>query len=709
MTTAGETSFESLIIKPIFCHLDSCFLTTDGPLPSDVGAPLLEREPRPAIETSTSFENLGIYLDTMRHCLLHESYHSLIHDYNSNLGSQGRTIPLEVIKVKNHGREIRCAIDYDDIDRISESMSASIGMKSRADYLISENSVGIFSTDDKDIIASVTHRRGNGRLRTYSLDLLLTTPLSSTAKTIEFQQFSSFTTARRQFDALAKVGISSFRNIIIDPRSTVLQGKSECDDDRLAIMEAPLNPSQRRAVTAAAAMVINPNLWTPWMTLVQGPPGTGKSQTVAALIELLVTMDPSFSRGPIVVCAPSNSAVDQLLGRVVRAEWATPLLIDDGGGSRRLFRIGVESKIASEAHRFFPTQANPVDIGIIFTTLNSAGSFQLEDLPKPAVVVIDEAGQSTELDFWIPIVMHKTNKVFVIGDPLQLSPTVLSEEARRHGLKRSFMERFYCRLKMDGELDEMFKLNIQYRMHPDICQFPSRRFYNDSLKTAPQVFQREKEDIMPFPPYRVADVDQSMDGVASRGSRSNMKEADEVVGLIVEMLKVTSDYSIGVATPYVAQVSLIIKLLKNIHITEDGVMKKGSTILGAIMRLKSDRGGGRLPFLNHGDSLHAYVDVKTVDAFQGDERDIVIISCVRAFPDDKAHSSGIGFVADRQRMNVALTRARRSLYIIGNFQSLSVNSDWEALYQNAINRERLFRKKTKTTTTMMTTTHLAEQ
>ena len=138
-------------------------------------------------------------------------------------------------------------------------------------------------------------------------------------------------------------------------------------------------------------------------------------------------------------------------------------------------------------------------------------------------------------------------------------------------------------------------------------------------------------------------------------------------------------------------------------------MKKGSTILGAIMRLKSDRGGGRLPFLNHGDSLHAYVDVKTVDAFQGDERDIVIISCVRAFPDDKAHSSGIGFVADRQRMNVALTRARRSLYIIGNFQSLSVNSDWEALYQNAINRERLFRKKTKTTTTMMTTTHLAEQ
>jgi superfamily I DNA and/or RNA helicase len=230
------------------------------------------------------------------------------------------------------------------------------------------------------------------------------------------------------------------------------------------------NSAQLEAILSALSMVLTPST-KPQLAMVQGPPGTGKSHVVTGIMQLLVKLK-ALDDGAILVCAPSNTALDQLVKRIKKEDWALPL---------SMVRVGRLDMMDEEVREFCPdgemseVKAKLQQAHIIFATLNTAGSSLMESLVKKqfSCVIIDEACQSTEPDFLIPIVKFAMTKVIAVGDHLQLPPTVLSQTARSLHLHHSFVQRFHKSLQSRGLKNQMFLLDTQYRMRPEICSFPS--------------------------------------------------------------------------------------------------------------------------------------------------------------------------------------------------------------------------------------------
>ncbi|GMH14139.1 hypothetical protein Nepgr_015980 [Nepenthes gracilis] len=273
-------------------------------------------------------------------------------------------------------------------------------------------------------------------------------------------------------------------------------------------------------------------------------------------------------------------------------------------------------------------------------------------------VVIDEAAQALEPATLIPLQLLKSSgtKCIMVGDPKQLPATVLSNVASKYLYECSMFER----LQRAGS--PVILLTEQYRMHPEICCFPSLYFYDGKLlngvslssKMAP--FHKTK-GLGPYVFYDVIDG-QECYGKNSGSSLYNEGEADAAV-LILKHFKdrYHSEFAsgrIGIITPYKSQLSLLRS------------------------RFSSE----------FGSSIMSEIEFNTIDGFQGREVDILVLSTVRAADPTapRANSSVIGFVADVRRMNVALTRARFSLWILGNARTLQTNSDWDALIKNAKRR-----------------------
>ncbi|KAF5178102.1 Helicase sen1 [Thalictrum thalictroides] len=275
-------------------------------------------------------------------------------------------------------------------------------------------------------------------------------------------------------------------------------------------------------------------------------------------------------------------------------------------------------------------------------------------------VVIDEAAQALEPATLIPLQLLKSNqtKCIMVGDPKQLPATVLSHVASKFLFECSMFER----LQRAGH--PVVMLSKQYRMHPEICKFPSLHFYDDKLLNGDQMSSK----VAPFHenkylgPYMFFDV---VDGQESHGKSSGaMSLYNECeASVAVEILKFFSKRypsefvggRVGIISPYKSQVSLLRSRFSSVF----------------------------------GPSATADVEFNTVDGFQGREVDILILSTVRA--SDLSSSSGakssiIGFVADVRRMNVALTRAKLSLWILGNAKTLRTNQNWAALIKNAKER-----------------------
>ncbi|PIA43898.1 hypothetical protein AQUCO_01800146v1 [Aquilegia coerulea] len=274
-------------------------------------------------------------------------------------------------------------------------------------------------------------------------------------------------------------------------------------------------------------------------------------------------------------------------------------------------------------------------------------------------VVIDEAAQALEPATLIPLQLLKSNqtKCIMVGDPKQLPATVLSHVASKFLFECSMFER----LQRAGH--PVVMLSKQYRMHPEICKFPSLHFYDDKLLNGDQMSSK----VAPFHenkylgPYMFFDV---VDGQESHGKSGAMSLYNECeASVAVEILKFFSKRypsefvggRIGIISPYKSQVSLLRTRFSSVF----------------------------------GPSATADVEFNTVDGFQGREVDILILSTVRA--SDLSSSTGvkssiIGFVADVRRMNVALTRAKLSLWILGNAKTLQTNRNWAALIKNAKER-----------------------
>ncbi|KAL7611605.1 hypothetical protein Lser_V15G07034 [Lactuca serriola] len=287
---------------------------------------------------------------------------------------------------------------------------------------------------------------------------------------------------------------------------------------------------------------------------------------------------------------------------------------------------------------------------LIFCTASS--SIRLHALETNVeLLVVDEAAQLKECESVIPLQLSGLRDVILIGDEMQLPAMVGSPICREKKFGRSLFERLVS-LKHPTLL-----LNVQYRMHPEISLFPNQEFYGNKIKNGPNVYipnykkQFLKGDM--FGPYSFIHLTQGKVEFDKTKSGKNMEEVAVVVELITklheESVAKNRKISVGCITPYTAQVSAIQSKLSDIY----QVIKAGK----------------------HEFSLN----VKTVDGFQGCEEDVIIISTVTGIA-----SGSIGFLARPQRANVALTRARHCLWILGNGDTLRNSSNtWRRLVNNA--------------------------
>ncbi|CAM9423280.1 unnamed protein product, partial [Ectocarpus fasciculatus] len=317
------------------------------------------------------------------------------------------------------------------------------------------------------------------------------------------------------------------------------------------------------------------------------------------------------------------------------------------GGARQL----IESSVLDEAH-------------IVFTTLNGSGHPSLEGSAPFPVLVVDEAAQCTEPSVLIPL-RRGCEHCILVGDPKQLPATVFSADATITKYDRSLFERL-MELGCESNL-----LDTQYRMSPTISAYPNAQFYDgkifdgqnvcDSLYLPP--FIRESGESLSgkkcLKPFLFFNLNSSVENITGSMSRSNAEEVHMCMNLIKFVLDQCgprgcsgpATLGIGIITPYAEQV----REFKRIFTNYESCPENGYCF----------------------SSLN--LEINTVDGYQGKEKDIVIISCVRA-----SEAGGIGFLADTRRLNVAVTRAKFGLYIVGHAETLQRHdTNWKKLVQFA--------------------------
>ena len=467
-----------------------------------------------------------------------------------------------------------------------------------------------------------------------------------------------------------------------------------------------LNPTQERAV--------NEVLWAKDVAIVHGPPGTGKTTTlVEAINETLMR------ESQVLVCAQSNMAVD----------WISEKLVDRG---INVLRIGNPTRVNDkmlgftyerrfESHADYPqlwairkairelrknrkkgsenyhqkmdrlkSRAAEIELRInaelfgearvIACTLVGSAHHLLEGM-KFGTLFIDEAAQALEAACWIP--MKRASRVILAGDHCQLPPTVKSIAALRAGLDKTLMERI-----AENKPEVVTLLKIQYRMNDEIMRFSSDWFYGGKVESAPQIKYRSVLDY----DHPITWIDTSNEenqitiegedapedsasassaaSAANQNSDLNFKEqfVGESFGRInkaeAELTLLTlAEYftkiskrrvleeriDVGIISPYRAQVQYLKKLIKKYEFFK--------------------------PY-------RRLISVNTVDGFQGQERDVILISLVRSNDEGQ-----IGFLKDLRRMNVAMTRARMKLIILGNKDTMTKHPFYKKLweYVEAIN------------------------
>ncbi|KAJ2777959.1 ATP-dependent RNA helicase [Coemansia javaensis] len=402
------------------------------------------------------------------------------------------------------------------------------------------------------------------------------------------------------------------------------------------------------------------------LSLIQGPPGTGKTVTTATLVYHLA----KANTGKVLVCAPSNVAVDQLTekvhqtglrvarisarnreeleSRISHLELHTQALMNDTipglqALHQRRTTVGELSSSDQIQYRRLRQQSEMEILrhaDVILCTCVGAGDRRLSTF-NFRTVLIDESTQASEPECLIPLVLG-ARQVVLIGDHQQLGPVILSKPAAAAGLSQSLFER----LVFLGIRPH--RLVVQYRMHPCLSEFPSNFFYEGSLQNGVTAQERTRSDVgFPWPnPARpmMTLVCNGIEEIASNGtSYINRVEASACEKIVTRMLKAgVKPEQIGVITPYEGQRSWIVH-----HMSQAGTLVADT---------------------------YKEVEMASVDAFQGREKDYIIVSCVR----NNEHQ-GIGFLSDPRRLNVALTRAKYGMIILGSPKVLSRNPLWHEL------------------------------
>ncbi|NEU70152.1 AAA family ATPase [Spirosoma agri] len=430
-----------------------------------------------------------------------------------------------------------------------------------------------------------------------------------------------------------------------------------------------LNESQLRAVKNILA--------ANELAVVHGPPGTGKTTTLVQAIKALINQD----HKKVLVVAPSNTAVD-LLSEKLHEEGVNVLRVGNPARvSERLMALTLDHKMAEhslmkeakklkkqanefknmahkykrnfgkaerdqrkalfdEAHRIMKDVASSEQYiiddlvskaQVITATLVGSNQYMIRNLTFHTVI-IDEAGQALEPACWIPIL--KAQKVVLAGDHCQLSPTIKSTEAARKGLSTTLLEK--C-VKLHPEAVSL--LQEQYRMHEQIMGYSSQVFYANQVKAHASVATHSLfsgDSPLEFVDTVGCGFDEKLEGTSS----TNPEEAALLMKHLAQLATELSSFytpadfpSVAIISPYKQQLTLLKEQLL------------------------------------HSPDLHPYlskISVNTIDSFQGQERDIVYISMTRSNAQGE-----IGFLSDVRRMNVAMTRARKKLVVVGDSATLA--------------------------------------
>ncbi|OLY81811.1 Helicase sen1 [Smittium mucronatum] len=578
----------------------------------------------------------------------------------------------------------------------------------------------------------------------------------------------------REYAALASIKYlpSHLLDNILNPRIPP-SPKNDINDVNKIIKTYNVNKPQAEAILSSIDRV--------GFTLIQGPPGTGKTKTILALLSMLLNHnlkqdDPNllnssekfipdvpsdYTKGKILVCAPSNAAVDEIVQRLKEGVYDkngkifVPEIVRIGQGENinssvrdlsldqlvedQLLKANslIDSNVSSSVNSTDPAilaitaqkvfnssmnsqkllrkqldsindereKARLIEVSaikndeskvlleiqkkisvltrakntlsrqlnekrnqsfqysknldsvrrsvknqiiskaqIICSTLSGSGHEILASMAKFfETVIIDEAAQSIELSSIIPL-KYSPKRVILVGDPNQLPPTVLSLDAAKFGYEQSLFVRLQQNCPNIVNL-----LSIQYRMHPEISSFPSKLFYENLLKDGDDMIDKKSaiwHDSKYFTPFHFFGV-YSKETVGRGYSLFNLGEIDFICSLVFKLVSnnptVNFFHRIGIITPYKQQLRELKKSFAR----------------------------------NFGRKVLDSIDFNTVDGFQGQEKDIIIFSTVRS------NENGIGFLNDLRRMNVAITRARNSLFIVADPRAMSSNEKWEMLLENS--------------------------
>ncbi|KAH6647006.1 SEN1 N terminal-domain-containing protein [Truncatella angustata] len=696
---------------------------------------------------STSYNDPRQYKDTFLPLLIYEAWRSFVTDKDENTN-------------KTFGIKVATRMHVDKFIDVTTTMPFTPGAK---DEFVSEGDIVLLSTNSQPLqgrsdphclsrISRVQIKQG-AREVSYRISAKAGSIIQMLSPKAEVYavKITNMRTIEREFASLESLQYYDLAAEILEAKpSPMLDHSPEAVDKVMANYH--LNRGQAKAILNARD--------NDAFTLIQGPPGTGKTKTIVAMVGALLTGNLSTITGTVIskpgqngsgqalskkllVCAPSNAAVDELvlrlkqgvktisgsfhkinvlrLGRsdainaavkdvtldeLVRVQIEGDATKESGPTNRQKMheeagQIKQElaevrpmldaARVADDreqvntlARKFEDLKRRQVAIGnridadkdsgntaqreseirrrqvqqqildsahVLCSTLSGAGHEMLKTLNVEfETVIIDEAAQCVELSALIPL-KYGCSKCILVGDPKQLPPTVLSQSAQRYGYDQSLFVRMQQNSPNDVHL-----LDMQYRMHPEISMFPSQEFYEGKLADGADMAKLRHQPWHQtglLGPYRFFDVI----GSQTKGHRGQSLVNHEELKVAMQLYerfrmdnpRVDMKGKIGIITPYKAQLFAL-----------------------------RDRFESR-----YGPGIKEEIEFNTTDAFQGRECEIIIFSCVRASP-----SGGIGFMTDIRRMNVGLTRAKSSLWILGDSRALVQGEYWNKLIENAKSRDR---------------------
>ncbi|PIL27838.1 hypothetical protein GSI_10992 [Ganoderma sinense ZZ0214-1] len=463
------------------------------------------------------------------------------------------------------------------------------------------------------------------------------------------------TPLRRMHQAIVATIKSPRRLLFPEAGDEGLESPVAGTDSRLQLFNTSIGGNAPQLAAVESILQLRPGC-APFVLF--GPPGTGKTVTLVETILQLLHEQPDAR---ILACAPSNSAADIIAERLVKQGLSPEELFRCNAATRN--PASVPQELLQYIYRpgnmyALPTMDKLQHFRVIVSTCtNSSFAYNIGmPLGHFTHIFVDEAGQASEPEMLVAIkpLLAQNTRVILSGDPKQLGPVIRSSMAREFGLEKSFLERLMDRplySSEDGRGRSFVKLVKNYRSHEAILRYPNEKFYDGELEVCGSVgtintFLRSPQLVSPEFPVVFHAISGQNEREASSPSWFNKEEVLQVKAYIVALLQDRQfpllPEDIGVITPYHAQVRKIRHLLQLAKLSD--------------------------------------VKVGSVEEFQGQERKVILVSTVRSSGDMLAYDAkfALGFLSNARRFNVAMTRAKALLIVVGDAPILSVDPLWRA-------------------------------